>query len=69
MFFHIVQVFRLGVILVCVCVCFRVKDLINYSSEELVGKSLYDYHHALDSEAVENAYKDCKLGKNACLVM
>ena len=37
------------------------KDLINYSSEELVGKSLYDYHHALDSDVVESAYKDCKL--------
>lgn len=36
----------------------RVKELINYASDELIGKSLYDYHHALDSEIVEKAYKD-----------
>lgn len=36
----------------------RVKDLINYTSDELIGKSLYDYHHALDSDVVEKAYKD-----------
>ena len=41
-------------------VCCRVKELIKYSSEELEGKSLYDYHHALDSHIVEKAYKDCK---------
>ncbi|XP_025105789.1 endothelial PAS domain-containing protein 1-like isoform X1 [Pomacea canaliculata] len=36
----------------------RVQDLLCYSSDELLGKSLYDYHHALDSEIVEKAYKD-----------
>ncbi|XP_064603399.1 LOW QUALITY PROTEIN: hypoxia-inducible factor 1-alpha-like [Liolophura sinensis] len=36
----------------------RIKDLIGYNSDELIGKSVYDYHHALDSEVVEKAYKD-----------
>ncbi|KAK7103826.1 hypoxia-inducible factor 1-alpha-like isoform X2 [Littorina saxatilis] len=40
----------------------RVSELLNYSSDELLGKSLYDYHHALDSGVVEKAYKDL-LGK------
>lgn len=39
----------------------RIKALIGYECEELVGTSLYMYHHALDSEVVEKAYKDCKL--------
>ena len=33
----------------------------HYNCEELLGKSLYDYHHALDSHIVESAYKDCEL--------
>nr|WNN25257.1 hypoxia-inducible factor 1 [Leptochiton rugatus] len=36
----------------------RIKDLIGYNSEELIGQSVYSYHHALDSEVVEKAYKD-----------
>ncbi|KAJ8308811.1 hypothetical protein KUTeg_013685 [Tegillarca granosa] len=36
----------------------RMKDLIGYDSEELLGKSLYNYHHVLDSEIVVKAYKD-----------
>nr|KAG5710681.1 hypothetical protein BaRGS_035083 [Batillaria attramentaria] len=47
----------------------RVKELINYTSEELIGKSLYDYHHALDSEVVEKAYKDCTRVEHKDLVL
>ncbi|XP_076441609.1 hypoxia-inducible factor 1-alpha-like [Babylonia areolata] len=36
----------------------RVKELIGYNSDDLEGKSVYDYHHAVDSEIVEKAYKD-----------
>ena len=44
--------------------CFRIEDLIGYSCEELIDKSLYNYHHALDNEIVEKAYKDCELHKH-----
>ncbi|XP_048259127.1 hypoxia-inducible factor 1-alpha-like isoform X3 [Haliotis rufescens] len=36
----------------------RIQDLIGYNSENLIGRSLYNYHHALDSEVVEKAFKD-----------
>ena len=38
----------------------RIKDLLGFEVDELVGKSVYNYHHALDSEGVEKAYKTCK---------
>ncbi|XP_041352992.1 hypoxia-inducible factor 1-alpha-like isoform X2 [Gigantopelta aegis] len=36
----------------------RIEDLIGYNCEDLIDKSLYNYHHALDNEIVEKAYKD-----------
>ncbi|KAK6183532.1 hypothetical protein SNE40_011000 [Patella caerulea] len=36
----------------------RVQDLVGYESNELVGQSMYNYHHALDSHVVEKAFKD-----------
>nr|WNN25267.1 hypoxia-inducible factor 1 [Phoronis psammophila] len=35
----------------------RVYQLVGYTSEDLVGKSAYDYHHALDSMELEKSYK------------
>ncbi|XP_076464563.1 hypoxia-inducible factor 1-alpha-like isoform X2 [Babylonia areolata] len=36
----------------------RVQNILNYSEEDLVGRSLFDFHHAVDSDVVERAYKD-----------
>ncbi|KAL8598273.1 hypothetical protein ACOMHN_035223 [Nucella lapillus] len=35
----------------------RVKGLLNYSEDDLEGRTLLDYHHAMDSQVVEKAYK------------
>ncbi|XP_021930800.1 endothelial PAS domain-containing protein 1-like isoform X2 [Zootermopsis nevadensis] len=35
----------------------RIGDFLGYNPEELLGKSVYEYHHALDSEAVEKGFK------------
>ena len=35
----------------------RIEKLIGYDSEKLEGKSIYNYHHALDSEPLEKSYK------------
>ncbi|CAH2235048.1 jg5025 [Pararge aegeria aegeria] len=34
---------------------------LGYEFEELVGRSLYDYHHAADSAALAQHFKSCKL--------
>ncbi|OWF50362.1 hypoxia-inducible factor 1-alpha-like isoform X2 [Mizuhopecten yessoensis] len=36
----------------------RMKELVGYSSEELIGKSIFSYHHAQDSSIIDKAYKD-----------
>ncbi|XP_060062666.1 hypoxia-inducible factor 1-alpha-like isoform X2 [Ylistrum balloti] len=36
----------------------RMKELVGYSSEELIGKSIFSYHHAQDSNIIDKAYKD-----------
>ncbi|KAL5007977.1 hypothetical protein ScPMuIL_013558 [Solemya velum] len=36
----------------------RIKELIGYNSEKLIGHSLFNYHHALDSDIVVKAFKD-----------
>ncbi|KAJ9599244.1 hypothetical protein L9F63_010246 [Diploptera punctata] len=35
----------------------RIGEFLGYSPDELLGKSVYEYHHALDSEAVEKGFK------------
>lgn len=35
----------------------RIEKLIGYESEQVEGKSIYNYHHVLDSEALEKCYK------------
>jgi hypoxia-inducible factor 1 alpha len=47
-------------ILMCVWIIFRIGEFLGYNPEELLGKSVYEYHHALDSEAVEKGFKTCE---------
>ncbi|XP_023722628.1 protein similar isoform X5 [Cryptotermes secundus] len=35
----------------------RIGEFLGYNPDELLGKSVYEYHHALDSEAVEKGFK------------
>ncbi|CAH1164562.1 unnamed protein product [Phaedon cochleariae] len=41
------------------------QDILGYDADDLVGKSVYDYHHAMDSEAILSAYK-CLFSKGQC---
>ena len=41
-------------------ILFRIEKLIGYDSENLEKESIYNYHHALDSENLEKCYKQCK---------
>lgn len=45
---------------VCVCVCCRVTELMGYSPEDLLGRSIYDFYHALDSDSVTKSHQNCK---------
>uniref|UniRef100_A0A0B6YT30 Hypoxia-inducible factor 1-alpha n=1 Tax=Arion vulgaris TaxID=1028688 RepID=A0A0B6YT30_9EUPU len=36
----------------------RIKELAGYDCEGMIGQSLYDFHHALDSEVIDKAFKD-----------
>nr|WNN25264.1 hypoxia-inducible factor 1 [Palola sp.] len=36
----------------------RITDLLGYLPDDLLGESAYDYHHALDSEEVEKAFRN-----------
>ena len=39
----------------------RIEELLGYESKELVGRSFYDFYHALDNPAIEKCHRDCKL--------
>lgn len=39
---------------------YSLEDILGYNAEDLIGKSVYEYHHALDSDAIGTAYKCCK---------
>ncbi|GJQ72733.1 hypothetical protein Trydic_g15875, partial [Trypoxylus dichotomus] len=39
----------------------KMMDFLGFSSEDLIGKSVYEYHHAMDSEAICSAYKCYKI--------
>ncbi|KAH9519452.1 Hypoxia-inducible factor 1-alpha [Bulinus truncatus] len=36
----------------------RIEELAGYNSEEMIGQSMYDFHHALDSDVIDKAFKD-----------
>ncbi|BFZ07059.1 hypothetical protein BsWGS_10098 [Bradybaena similaris] len=36
----------------------RIQELAGYNCKEMIGQSLYDFHHALDSEVFDKAFKD-----------
>ena len=39
------------------CAC-RIYDLLGYRSDDLIGQSVYEYYHALDSDEMDKAYKN-----------
>ncbi|XP_045466731.1 hypoxia-inducible factor 1-alpha isoform X2 [Harmonia axyridis] len=41
------------------------KNVLGYYEEELLGKSVYEYHHAMDSDSIISAYK-CLFSKGQC---
>ncbi|KAK9681186.1 PAS fold [Popillia japonica] len=43
----------------------KMMDFLGFTSEDLIGKSVYEYHHAMDSEAICAAYK-CLFSKGQC---
>ena len=45
---------------VCVCVCYRVTELMGYTPDDLLGRSVYDFYHALDSDSVTKIHHNCK---------
>lgn len=44
----------------------RISNLLGFKPEELVGRSLYDYHHALDSEILEKSFRTL-FAKGQCI--
>ncbi|XP_055879231.1 hypoxia-inducible factor 1-alpha-like isoform X2 [Biomphalaria glabrata] len=36
----------------------RIEELAGYNSDEMIGQSMYDFHHALDSDVIDKAFKD-----------
>lgn len=44
----------------------RISNLLGFKAEELVGRSLYEYHHALDSETLEKSFKTL-FAKGQCI--
>lgn len=55
-----------GAVLLCVrmmgwvCVCCRVTELMGYTPEDLLGRSVYEFYHALDSDSVTKSHHNCK---------
>lgn len=45
---------------VCACVCYRVTELMGYTPEDLLGRSVYDFYHALDSDSVTKSHQNCR---------
>ncbi|CAG9826478.1 unnamed protein product [Diabrotica balteata] len=41
------------------------KEVLGYDSEDLLGKSAYDFHHAVDSDSIISSYK-CLFSKGQC---
>lgn len=38
----------------------RITELIGYHPEELLGRSAYEFYHALDSENMTKSHQNCK---------
>ncbi|RUS80285.1 hypothetical protein EGW08_011969 [Elysia chlorotica] len=36
----------------------RIEELVGFPSQDMMGKSIYDFHHGLDYEKIEKAFKD-----------
>ncbi|KAK3728115.1 hypothetical protein RRG08_009016 [Elysia crispata] len=36
----------------------RIEELAGFTSQDMIGKSIYDFHHGLDCEKIEKAFKD-----------
>lgn len=34
--------------------------LLGYEPDDLLGKSVYEYHHAMDMDLISSSYKCCK---------
>ena len=39
---------------------FRITELVGYHPEELLGRSAYEFYHALDSENMTKSHQNCK---------
>uniref|UniRef100_A0A3Q3CZK9 Endothelial PAS domain protein 1b n=1 Tax=Haplochromis burtoni TaxID=8153 RepID=A0A3Q3CZK9_HAPBU len=48
----------------CLCLCSRVTELMGYTPEDLLGRSIYDFYHALDSDSVTKSHQNlCTKGQ------
>lgn len=36
------------------------EEFLGYEPDDLVGKSVFEFHHAQDSQAVDKAFRCCK---------
>lgn len=36
-------------------------EFFGYDPEDLIGKSVFDFYHAMDSDAIDRGFKTCKL--------
>lgn len=44
----------------------RIMELIGYHPEELLGRSAYEFYHALDSENMTKSHQNCKFPEYLC---
>lgn len=50
----------LNVCIVCVFLGYRITELMGYTPEDLLGRSVYDFYHAMDSDSVTKSHHNCK---------
>jgi hypothetical protein len=43
--------------------CNRITELMGYEPEELLGRSIYEYYHALDSDHLTKTHHDSKYNR------
>ena len=39
------------------CFFFRIQKLLGYRADDIVGQSVYSYHHALDTETLDKTFR------------